>query len=89
MDIKQLEIKGEQIPYIIKSYRNAKTMKAFFKNDVLTITKPTYVSQKVAMEFVKANQEAVYKQYQKAKTKTEKSLKNWTKQFKSVSIQEI
>ena len=77
MDIKQLEIKGEQIPYIIKSYKNAKTMKAFFKNEVLTITKPIYVSQKTAMEFVKANQEAVYKQYQKAKIQTEKGLKNW------------
>ena len=43
---KYIEIKGEKIPFEIRSYKTSKHLKMYFKADTLCISKPKYVSVK-------------------------------------------
>lgn len=70
-------INNIQIPYIIKSYKNSKHIKIFFRDGLVKITKPKYVNEKIAFDFLMANTENVYNGYLKSlDTKREKT-KQW------------
>lgn len=60
-----LKIKDLEIPIRIKNYKRAKTMKIFFKEDGLTITKSPYVSKKEIDRFIKQHEEEIYQEYKK------------------------
>lgn len=60
-----LKIKDLEIPFCIKNYKTAKTMKIYFKEDGLTITKSPYVAKKEIDRFVKQNEEKIYEEYKK------------------------
>lgn len=58
-----LNIKNIQIPLIIRSYKTSKSVKIFFKNNILTITKPNNLSNKKLIEIVKQNEDYIYNKY--------------------------
>lgn len=60
-----LKIKDIEIPFSIKNYKTAKTMKIYFKEDGLTITKSPYVAKKEIDRFIKQNEEKIYEEYKK------------------------
>lgn len=60
-----IRIKDLDIPFIIKNYKTAKSMKIYFKENSLTITKSPYISKKEVLEFIKNNEERVYKEYKR------------------------
>ena len=45
-----IKIKELEIPINIKNYKNSKSIKIYFKGNVLNITKPTKLSKKIMME---------------------------------------
>ena len=60
---KYIEINNINIPTVIRSYRTSKHIKLYFKANVLCISKPKYVSNKKALEFVDENKEYIYNKY--------------------------
>lgn len=61
----KIKIKNLEIPFNIKNYKTAKTMKIYFKEDRLTITKSPYVSIKQVNKFIIQNEERIYEEYKK------------------------
>ena len=49
---KYIKIKDIEIPINIKNYKNSKSIKMYFKANVLNITKPTGLSNKRMMEIL-------------------------------------
>ena len=68
METKYIKIRDLEIPITIKSYRNSKSIKIYFKGDILTVTKPTRLSMKKLLETLKQNEEDIYIKYQKILT---------------------
>ena len=60
---KVIKIKDKNIPIVIRSYKTSKYLKMYFKADVLYISKPKYISIKKAMDFIKENEDYIYKKY--------------------------
>ena len=58
-------VKDKEIPINIKNYKNAKTIKIYFKGNVLNITKPTRLSMKNLSKIIKENENDIYIQYKK------------------------
>jgi len=56
----ELNINNIKIPITIKSYRTSKTVKFFFKNGSVTITKPNYLSDKDLNKMIEENEEYIY-----------------------------
>ena len=52
MTQKYIKIKDLQIPINIKNYSNSKSVKIYFKGNILNITKPTRLSAKKMMEIL-------------------------------------
>lgn len=77
MTEKYIKINDFQIPTNIKSYKNSKSVKIYFKGNVLNITKPTRMSQKRLMEILENEKEVLYDKYQKIKSSEIKSIKQW------------
>lgn len=69
-----ITIKDTQIPIVIKSYKTARSVKIFFKNDKITITKPTRLANKNLVKIIEQNQDFIYNTYLKG-LKTSSSLK--------------
>ena len=78
MEIKYIKIKDLEIPISIKSYRTSKSIKIFFKGNILTITKPTRLSMKRLLETLKSNEEDIYNKYKKITASEITSIKQWT-----------
>ena len=77
MEIKYIKIKDLEIPISIKSYRTSKSIKIFFKGNILTITKPTRLSMKRLLETLKSNEEDIYNKYKKITASEISSIKQW------------
>ena len=60
---KEIKIKDKNIPIVIRSYKTSKYLKMYFKADVLYISKPKYVSIKKTKDFIKENEDYIYKKY--------------------------
>lgn len=76
-DAKFLKIKDIEIPISIKSYKNSKSIKIYFKGNVLTITKPTRLSMKKLMETLKQNEDNIYNKYKKITSSEISTIKQW------------
>ena len=57
MDI--LKIKDLEIPIEIKNYKNSKSVKIYFKGNVLQINKPTRLSKKTLTRILKDEEDEV------------------------------
>lgn len=77
MTDKYIKIKDLQIPINVKNYKNSKSVKIYFKGNVLNITKPTRMSQKRLMEILENEKEVLYDKYKKIKSSDIKSVKQW------------
>lgn len=77
MEIKYVKIKELEIPISIKSYRTSKSIKIFFKGNVLTVTKPARLSMKRLLETLKLNEEDIYNKYKKITASEISSIKQW------------
>ena len=62
-ELKYINIRDKNIPIIIRSYKSSRYLKMYFKADVLCVSKPQYVSMKKTMDFIKENEEYIYKKY--------------------------
>ena len=78
MQVQYIKIKDIEIPISIKSYKNSKSIKIYFKGNVLTITKPTRLSVKRLLETLKLNEEDIYNKYKKITSSEISSIKQWT-----------
>ena len=74
---RNIQINNVSIPIIIRSYKTSRHLKMYFKADILYISKPRYISNKKALEFVKENEEYVYDRYTKIISSDNKKLKKW------------
>jgi len=74
---KYLKIKDIEIPISIKNYKNSKSIKIYFKGNVLTITKPTKLSVKILFETLKQNEDDIYNKYQKIASSEISTIKQW------------
>ena len=70
-----MQIKDKKIPVDICSYSQSKTIKIYFKDKILKITKPKYVSQKSIIKMLEENKEQIYNQYINLKENSNK--KKW------------
>lgn len=78
MEVKYIKIKDLEIPISIKSYKTSKSIKIYFKGNVLTITKPTRLSIKRLLETLKLNEDDIYNKYKKITSLEISSIKQWT-----------
>ena len=76
-DAKFLKIKDVEIPISIKSYKTSKSIKIYFKGNVLTITKPTRLSLKKLLETLKQNEDDIYNKYKKITSSEISTIKQW------------
>ena len=60
-----IKIKDEEIPLCIKNYKNSKSIKIYFKEDILTITKSPYISKIQVDRLLQKNKEKIYEEYKK------------------------
>ena len=72
-----IKIKELEIPINIKNYKNSKSIKIYFKGNVLNITKPTRLSKKRMMEILKIEEQNIYDKYKKIISSEIKSVKQW------------
>ena len=72
-----LKIKDLEIPFSIKNYKTAKTMKIYFKEDGLVITKSPYIPKREVDKFIKQNEEKIYENYKKIEEKKHLKKERW------------
>lgn len=72
-----LEIKEKKIPVILRNYKNSKTIRMFFKENILNISKPKYINEKEIMKMIKENEEKIYQQYINILSLDSKKIKHW------------
>ena len=72
-----LKIRDIEIPYYIKNYKKSKTIKIFFKEDRLTITKSPYVPKRIAENLIFKNKEKIYQTYKEIYEKKKNVKSNW------------
>ena len=60
-----LKIKDVEIPFCIKNYKTAKTMKIYFKEDSLIVTKSPYIPKREVDKLIKINEKKIYEEYKK------------------------
>ena len=77
MTLENIKIKDIEIPITIKSYKNAKTIKIYFKGNNLTITKPKRFSNKKLTEILKENEDDIYSKYIKICESKMTTIKQW------------
>ena len=77
MTQKYIKIKDMEIPINIKNYKTSKSIKIYFKGNVLSITKPTRLPNKKMMEILKAEEQNLYEKYKKIISSEIKSIKQW------------
>lgn len=60
-----LKIKDLSIPFCIKNYKIAKTIKIYFKENVLTVTKSPYIPKREVDKLLQKNEQKIYEEYKK------------------------
>ena len=72
-----LKIKDLEIPIDIKSYKNSKSVKIYFKGNALKIIKPKRLSMAALMAILKKEEEKLYEKYTKIITSQISTIKQW------------
>lgn len=60
-----LKIKDLNVPFCIKNYKTSKSIKIYFKQDMLVITKSPYVPKREVEKLLQKNKEKIYEEYKK------------------------
>lgn len=74
---KYLKIKDIEIPIDIKSYRNSKSIKIYFKGNTLKVTKPTRLSMSTVLKILKEDEDNLYNKYKKILDSEISTIKQW------------
>lgn len=61
----QIKIKELEIPMCIKNYKTSKSIKIYFKNDILTVTKSPYIAKREVEKLIQKNEQKIYEEYKK------------------------
>ena len=72
-----VKIKDIEIPYYIKNYKSAKSIKLYFKEDRLVITKSPYVAKKEAEKLILNNIDEIYNTYKAILGQNQNRKPNW------------
>ena len=75
--IKYLKIKDIEIPIDIKSYKNSKSVKIYFKGNTLNVTKPTRLSMATLLKILKEDEDNLYNKYKKILDSEISTIKQW------------
>ena len=60
-----LKVKDAEIPLSIQNYKKSKSIKLYFREGVLKVTKSPYISKKQVDRLIKNNEEKIYEEYKK------------------------
>lgn len=60
-----LKLKDVKIPFCIKNYKTSKSIKIYFKQDMLVITKSPYIPKREIEKLIEKNKEKIYEEYKK------------------------
>lgn len=72
-----LKIKDVEIPLSIQNYKKSKSIKLYFREGVLKVTKSPYISKKQVDRLIKNNEEKIYEEYKKILEKNNLSNEKW------------
>ena len=72
-----LKIKDLEIPLNIKSYKNSKSIKIYFKGNSLQVTKPKRLSINVLMKIIKQDEDKLYYKYKDILSSGISTIKQW------------
>ncbi len=70
-----IEIKDKKIPVVVRSYCNSNKVKIYFKNEVLNISKPSFLNKNELMKLIHKSEDDIYKEYVKMLSTTNNSRK--------------
>ena len=80
-----LKIKDLEIPTEIKNYKTAKSIRIYFKGNVLNITKPTRLSKKRLLQILKDQENDIYNKYKKILDSEIDSIKQWKQEKRYIT----
>lgn len=72
-----LKIKEFEIPFCIKNYKTSKSIKIYFKEDCLMVTKSPYVSKYEVEKIINKNKEKIYEEYKKIRELKRLNKRRW------------
>ena len=72
-----LKIKDLEIPLNIQNYKRSKSIKLYFKEGILKVTKSPYVHKREVDKLIKNNEEKIYEEYKKLKEKKSINSTRW------------
>lgn len=70
-------LKSENVSTVVRSFKTSKSIKAYYKGNVLYISKPIYVSQREVDSFIKKYEDFLYDEYKKIKANKNLGIKKW------------
>lgn len=74
---KYVTLKNENVSTVVRSFKTSKSIKAYYKGNVLYISKPVYVSQREVDSFIKKYEDYLYDEYKKIKANKNLGIKKW------------
>lgn len=77
MTHKYIKLKDKDVPTNIRSYKKSKSIKIYFKGNVLNISKPKWVSINEALLLIQRNENDIYDKYLKILNSEIKTSKQW------------
>ena len=72
-----IKIKDEEIPINIKNYKTSKSVKIYFKGNILNITKPKRLSMASLKQILKGEENSIYEKYKNILSSEISSIKQW------------
>lgn len=72
-----IEIKEEQIPVIIKSYKKSMSVRIYFKEGIMNVTKPVYCPKKEVIKIIRENEDKICNEYIKIKENSDRYFKTF------------
>ena len=77
MTEKTIELKNEKVSLVIRSFKTSKNIKAYYKGNVLYISKPYQVTNREVDTFIKKYEDNLYEEYKKIKSNKNLGIKKW------------
>ena len=77
MTQKYIKLKDKDVPTNIRSYKTSKSIKIYFKGNILNISKPKWVSINEVLSLIKRNENDIYDKYIKMLNSEIKTSKQW------------
>ena len=74
---KTVTLRNENVSTVIRNFKTSKSIKAYYKGNVLYISKPPYVSQREVNSFIKKYEGYLYEEYKNIKADKNLGIKKW------------